>query len=247
MKRAITGYIYCPRDELGDELGLFQNCSAGQIISKADDNPPWIVVNHSLADVTAAKWPGRLWRAEVLSALEPQGHRGNYTRCISVKIIEGVETEILFGELGTKIEEILEFASTLELPIAEGLAASRHKNIKGVVSKGWHRWMEKNGIADSAPDENMDGVIMIGNGAHTSPIGYGLALVHRYVWESAQREMGDAAFEEGEEEIWLKPPWTNASDALMEAAWALGVPELFSPAEIEILLEGWNQREVQDE
>ncbi len=239
MKKTIIGYIYCPIDE----LGLFQNCSAGQVISKADDNPPWIIVDHSLGDVVVAKWPGRLWRAQVCGALEPQGHTGNYTRCVSVKIIKEVEIEILFGEFGSKIEKILRFASTLQLPTAERLAAQRHEDVKGIISKGWHRWMKKNGIADEAADENMDGILMVGNGAHTSPIGHGLALVHSGVWESAQREIGGEAFEVGEDDIWLKPPWSNAVSALMEAAWALGAPEFFSSAEIEILLESWNQRE----
>jgi len=239
MKKPITGYIYCPMDK----LGLFQNCSAGQVISKADDNPTWIIVDHSFGDVVIAKWPGRLWRAEVLVPLEPQAHTGNYTRCVSVKIIKEVETEILFGEFGAKIEEILHFSSALKLPTAHRLAAARHKDVKGIISKGWYRWMEKNGIADSTPDENMDAVLMVGNGAHTSPIGHGLALVHSGVWESALREMGDTAFKRDDEEIWLSPPWSNATDALMEAAWALGAPELFCTTEIEILLEGWNQRE----
>ena len=243
MKKTIIGYIYRPMDK----LGLFQNCSVGQIISKADDNPPWIIVHHSLDDTLAANWPGRLWRAEALGALDPQDHTGNYTRCVSVKIIKEVETEILFGEFGTRIEEILKFASTLQLQTAQHLVNSRHEEAKSITSEGWHRWIKTNGSVDRNPNDDMSGVVAIGGNARKSPIGHGLSLVHRCVREAAKRDMGETAFEEDDEGIWLIQPWSDAAGVLMEAAWAFGAPDLFNQLEIETLLEGWNQRGTKDE
>lgn len=239
MKPIIVGYIYRPIDK----IGLFENCQDGQIISTAKREPPYIIVNHSLETTIVANWPGRLFLAQALDQLEPQNHRGNYTRCFSVKIVWEMTTDRLFREHGEKIEDILQYASTLDESQARHLADFRAETAEAITSKGWHRWKAKNGIEDKTPERDMGGVIMIGGGANTSPIGHGLALAYRKVRDSATREMGDAAFDENEEERWLISPWSDAGGALMEAAWALGAPDLFSPEEIEILLQSWNQRQ----
>lgn len=238
MKRNIMGYIYRPIDK----IGLFEIAQAGQIITKAERDPPFIVVDHSLQDTLAANWPGRLFRAEVLDVLDPQDHRGNYTRCFSVKILEELETDCLFGEFGSNIEIILQYASTLETPQALRLADCRSEGGKAITSDGWHRWMAERDVFDRDPNRDMGGVVNIGNRSKKSPIGDGLSLIHRKVWESAEREIGEAGFEEDEEERWMLPPWSDAAGALLEAAWALGAPHLFSEAEIETLLEGWTHR-----
>jgi len=54
---------------------------------------------------------------------------------------------------------------------------------------------------------------------------------------------GDAAFNEDEDDIWLVSPWREAASAMMDAAWALGAPELFSEDEREKLLQAWKARE----
>ena len=238
MKKTIWGYIYKPEGK----LGIFEGAKAGQIISNPDREPPWIIVNHSLRDTIVAKWPGQLWLAEVLDALEPQNHRGNYTRCVSVKMIKPVETDWLFGSHGKKIEEVLNFANKLDIDAAQRLVLNRSKEAGPLTSEGWHRWKAKVDIVDDTPEHDMEGVIMLGSGSTSSPIGHGLGLVHDGVWQSAKREMGNKAFEEDEEEMWIKPPWSGAASALMDAAWALGVPDLFSEPEMSTLLQAWNRR-----
>ena len=237
-EKTIIGYIYNSEDK----LGIFKEAQTGQIVSNPDREPPWIIVNHSLQDTTVARWPGRLWRAEVLDAIEPQNHRGNYTRCASVKIIEPVATDCLFGRHGKKTEDVIAYANRLDIHMAENLARHRAKDAGPITSEGWHRWKVAADIKDDTPECDMEGVIMIGSGSHTSPIGHGLALVHRGVWESAKREVGDAAFDQDEEEMWLKPPWSEAGSVMLETAWALGAPQYFSEAELETLLQAWTRR-----
>lgn len=238
MKETIIGYIYKPHDK----LGIFETCQAGDIITNPDREPPWIIVNHSLQDTIVAHWPGRLWCAEAVDILDPQDHRGNYTRCVSVKIVKEEETDWLFGPYGTKIEDILHYASKLNISKAEILAGSRSDTAKSLQSQGWHRWMAKEERHDRDPQRDMSGVVVAGSQKPKSPIGHGLSCVHRCVWDSAKREVGDAAFDEDEEEMWMKPPWSKAASALLDAAWALGVPDLFSEAERETLLAAWNER-----
>ena len=83
-------------------------------MSTPSREPPWIIVDHSLRDVTVARWPGRLWLAQVLDRLEPQDHRGNYTRCVSVKIVREIPTHNLFGPYGDQVEQVLRFAGGLD-------------------------------------------------------------------------------------------------------------------------------------
>lgn len=236
------GYIYKPNDK----LGLFEGAEAGQVVSNPNREAPWLVVNHSLEGANIACWPGRLWRVEIVDALEPQNHRGNYTRSISVRIIEEIKTEPLFGENGAKIESILRYADALDLPAAEALAAFKSTEVDGVVTAGWHRWLAETQTQKTDPSHAMNGVVATGNGVQRSPVGHGLSLIHRCVSDSAERAMGKAAFEEDEDGIWLLPPWSVAGDVLSAAAWAYGAPDVFSADEIEILLKGWAARPLKE-
>lgn len=85
-------------------------------------------------------------------------------------------------------------------------------------------------------------VAVTGSSPSVSPVGYGLSLAHQCVWDSAKREAGEDAFEEDEDEMSLEPPWSDATSTLLDPAWALGVPDLFSGAEINTLLQGWKHR-----
>jgi len=234
------GYIYRPLDKTGS----FAGGHPGQVIANPNRDPPWIVVNHTLDDVIVATWPGRLWRAEVLDALEPQEHWGNYTRCIEIKLIEELKTEVLFGEFGACVEIVLRYASVLKFPMVRNLARFWSIEMKRIVSDGWHRWLSKTSGHDRVRVDDLSDVTAIYDGLSKSPIGEGFSLIHRCVWDSAKQEVGMSAFEEDDEEIWLKNPWADASNVLMAAAWAFGARDLFDHVEIEILLEGWKQREI---
>ncbi|MEP3071189.1 hypothetical protein [Maricaulis sp.] len=238
MKAVEAGFVYVPVDKTGP----LATASPGDLIEIADRKPPWIVAYHSLGHVLLANWPGRLWLVQVVERLEPQGHRGNYTRCISVRIIREIKTHHVFGAHGEAVEEVLAYASALARPQAEQLAANRHDEAKVLQTAGWYRWLAETEKRETSDECSMDGVLAAGQGATRSPIGHGLSLVHGGVWNAAIRADGDAAIEEDEDESWLVSPWSEAASALMDAAWGKGAPEFFDEAEREILLQAWRAR-----
>ncbi|MCA8892183.1 MAG: hypothetical protein KDA56_10280 [Hyphomonas sp.] len=238
MKAVETGFIYLS----DDKLGRFADAEEGATVSNPSNEPPWIIVDQSLRDVTVARWPGRLWLAQVLDRLEPQDHRGNYTRCVSVKIIREMPTHHLFGPYGEQVEQALRFAGGLDREGAERLASYRHPDAAELTSQGWHRWQALVRRQDNTSDRDMRGVVTAANNLK-SPVGHGLSLAHRAVWDAAERIDGAAAFEEDEDERWLIGPWAAAGSAMLETVWGLGAPELFEEAEREVLLQAWNRRQ----
>ena len=242
MKALETGFIYLS----DDNLGRFADAKEGTVVSNPSTEPPWIIVDDSLRDVTVARWPGRLWLAQVLDRLEPQDHRGNYTRCVSVKIVREMPTHNLFGPCGEQVEQALRFAGGLDRVGAERLASHRHPDAAELTSQGWHRWQALVTAKDNRPDRDMRGVVTAANNLK-SPVGHGLSLAHSAVSDAAERIDGDAAFEEDEDERWLIGPWAAAGSAMLETVWGLGAPELFDVPEREKLLWAWQNRPGHDE
>lgn len=237
MKAVECGFIYVA----DSKPGRLQNAKAGDIIANPDDGPPWIVLYPRLKDVLVARWPGTLWLAQVIKRLEPQDHRGNYIRCISVKFIREMDTHLLFGPNGKDVETVLKYALNINRAQALNLSKNRHENAKALQSAGWHRWQEKVKGEDNTPDRDMSGVVKGANNLN-SPVGHGLSLAHRGVWDAAKRIDGEAAFEENEEEMWLIEPWAGAGSVMLDTVWAMGAPELFDEDEREVLLQAWNRR-----
>ena len=90
-----------------------------------------------------------------------------------------------------------------------------------------------------------NGVIGAG-GTLVSPIGRGLAAIFNSVCDSAIREFGDMAWyttdgpEEEDPEMHLAEPWYTASLCLIEAAMALGAPDLLPDAGRKTLTAPWH-------
>lgn len=234
-KVTIEGYVY----QQSSDLGLFEDCQVGDIVAKPDRKPPWIVVSHSFDDVIAPRWPLCIWRVEVIDPLQPQGHKGNYTRCFAVRVLERVESSQLFGEHGESVELVLQTASDLDLPMAHLLAKSRSEEVGNLYSRGWVRWMEEQGIPNHHGTEDFIGVLRVSSRPKGSPIGSATSLIHQCVFDSAEREEGKTAFEESDDGVWLKQPWSDATQVLLEAAFALGAPHIFDKEERYMLLNGW--------
>ena len=66
--RSTQGVVYV--SELED--GPMKNASVGSTVRNPDKRPPWIVVNHSLQSVIVAKWPGKLWKVEIIATAAEQ-------------------------------------------------------------------------------------------------------------------------------------------------------------------------------
>lgn len=237
MKPIDCGFIY----QSDDKMERFAGAKDGDVISNPDDQPPWIVVSNSLQDVTVARWPGRLWLAQVLRKLEPQGHRGNYVRCISVRLIRELSPHHLFGQHGEAVSRVLDYARKLSLAQAEQLAAERHDEAEQLAGEGWHRWQETVKKTPSDRSDDMRRVLVAANNLR-APTDYALSVAHSCVWEAARNAVGNAAFEEDDDEAWMITPWSEAFCAIAEAIWALGSPELFSDEEIQTLTQAWRMR-----
>lgn len=238
MKPVETGFIYAA----DAEPRRLEGAKAGDVIANPDSGPPWMILYPTLNDVLVPQWPGKLWLARVLERLEPQDHRGTYVRCISVKLDRQMETHNLFGACGQAVETVLTYAANLTRAQAVHLSANRHTESKALQSAGWRRWQEQVTQKPTTMREDMSGVVRAANNLR-SPVGYGLSLAHRGVWDAAQAIDSDAAFQEDEDDIWLVEPWAGAGSAMMDTVWALGAPELFDVEEREKLLQAWTARQ----
>jgi hypothetical protein len=79
-----------------------------------------------------------------------------------------------------------------------------------------------------------------GAGRAQSPVGEGFMLTWTCASDSARRCAGPATFtvdSEGDEV--LLDPWATAATALLEAAMALGAPDLTGPADAAVLTTAW--------
>jgi hypothetical protein len=72
-----------------------------------------------------------------------------------------------------------------------------------------------------------------------SPINSGLSVVYNELYKRAVSLSGDAATKTDGENTWLVEPWRGASAALLDAALALGAPDLAGSKDGEILTLAW--------
>lgn len=229
--RPALGFVYVPETEQGPMNGA----KAGSIIRNIDQRSPWIVVYRFLQSVLVAKWPGKLWKVEIIEvAPEQPGATGLYTRAVAVRVVEEQSVSQLFGPHGVVVCKIIEKARTLELNDVETLAESMSSLIQDAYSRAWKKWLAQ---SDSTHIGKYLGDA--GKGAARSPLGGGFMVLHSQLENRARNLAGDEAFVIGDEETYLAPSWTSASSALLGAAMAYGAPELLSPADRDLLLSAW--------
>ena len=222
-----TGFVYIA-DERRDLR--FAGARAGDEIRNETRDAPWIVVDHALDGVLVTSWPGSVWEVDVVDAISPQNHEGNYTRAVAVRILRQVAPHELFGPNGEAVVWILDRAAQLTREDAETLSQHRAADAGRIYSRAWLSW-------DGLPDdkrvfEDWEGIIGAGGPAPVSPIGRGLSAIFNSVCATAIRLFGDIAWyttdgpEVEDPDMHLAEPWYTASLALIEAAMALGAPDL---------------------
>ncbi|MDR6627179.1 hypothetical protein J2728_003514 [Caulobacter segnis] len=235
------GFVYVSHADQGP----MQQAANGAVISIAGRGPPWIVVNHDPASVIAAKWPGRLWRVQILDAATSHDQRASggtplpyarYTRAVAVRIVGEENLGQLFGPNGADVLQVLEAASNLARSRAELLATNRHAGAPAACDRLWREWMKSQDVPGDYP-ELLDGTLSLGTSG--SPINGGLSVLHSVVFARATALDGDAATTIDDEDVWLAPPWSGASAALADAALALGAAAWATPSDRDILMHGW--------
>ena len=235
-----SGFIYLAGERQDPR---FTTAQPGEVIRNPTREAPWIVVEHALHDVLITHWPGTLWEAEVLEALQPQGHTGNYTRAIAVRLVRRVPPHSMFGPNGEAIAWIADRTMSLTREEAVTLSGARSPLAAALYSRAWLNW---EGLAPENRDyDDWEGVIAAGQDAPISPVHRGLGAIFNVVMTRAMEVDGDAATIEEQDDdtdpdIHLVEPWATASLALLEAAMALGAPDLLTPEERGLLTRPWH-------
>lgn len=219
----------------------------GAIVRGADPGPPWIVVDHSIDSIVVARWPGRLWNVEILKAASDQPDASaNYTRVVSVRVLEERPVSILFGTHGQAVCRVIERAGALtveDLP----LLRDSHPLARSAYSRAWLAWLGRTEPESSDPAEDYADTLAVSGASTRSPIGSGFTVLYSAVTERVRNLVGNAAFivdEEGEQS--LAPAWAEAAQTFLHAAMAYGAPELTSPADVQALTAAWLERYAEE-
>lgn len=242
-RQRTPGYVYVA----DEEPGLMAGARAGSVIRIPGKGPPWIVVDDSIESVVVARWPGKLWRVEIVkpapardqlaSGGVPRPDAG-YTRAARVRVLDEVAPAVLFGSHGASVVRAVEAARMLELVQARALVESRHPDAPRACARVWRAWLgpRKPLVADG---DDFDGTLSLGGTPPVSPVNHGLSVLHGAVFRRAVTVSGDAATTIDGEDVWLCEPWRGASSALIDAALAFGAPDHVTPPDREVLMQAW--------
>ena len=238
------GYIYVPAE--GD--GPLAHAEPGLTIRIPGRGPPWIVVDHNLSKVIVARWPGRLWVAQVFEAATekdqaPSGGKprasAKYTRAIAVRIGAELPVWNLFGAYGERVLPVIDVATALTREQASILATARAPEASQANNRTWRNWLTKHEASELHPRNNLDGTLAVSGVEAGSPVNSALSVIHNEVFKRAKFIEGDAATQDDGEDVWLVEPWSTASTVLIDAALALGAPDFVDYADAETLMIGW--------
>jgi hypothetical protein len=232
------GFVYVP----DSDPGVLAGAVPGVIVCKPDRLPPWIVVDHSIESAVIARWPGKLWQVAVLDAVgvEQANPSAHYTRAVAVQVIDEVPASRLFGEHGESVSAVLSFASGLDPAAVRRLTELRHPQATEAYSRAWERWLSGVEGGTVYVGSDFSRTLAAGIGRLKSPIGNGLSLVYRVVWDRADALLGPTAFvvdDEGERS--LVSDWDCAATALLDAAMAFGAPSVVTEGDAVILTSAW--------
>src|SRR5271165_5926054 len=123
-----TGYVFTS----AERPGVMAEAAPGKELSIPGRKPPWIVVYHTVEEILAHSWPGRLWHIQILdretdAELKASGwtvRPSGWTRAASVRILAEIPCATLFGPHGADVCAVLDAASNLTIQQAHALAAS---------------------------------------------------------------------------------------------------------------------------
>ncbi|MFI1653369.1 hypothetical protein ACH4ZU_00325 [Streptomyces sp. NPDC020472] len=216
--------------------------------------PPWLVVDHVLERVLVVRWPGRLFRVEVVPpataeeraamarAAENLRPDAGYTRAVSVDLVEELSPSVLFGRHGDAVRRVLDAGRDLDEERARRLAGARPPASDRAYSAAWDRWLaeQPKGARHHGRDHGST-LAVSGVGPSTSPIGHGFSVLCHTVRTSAKLHGGAGVYavdEDGDEV--LADPWHTALGALLDAAMAFGAPRCVDGEGATVLKAAWN-------
>lgn len=248
LDTSVEGFVYVPREEEVEDRYRGPDDSG---VIECVAPPPWLVVHAEADSVGLTSWPpGRLWR---VSTLPPRTSEeaaqlkklnaifrpdAGHTRVSRVRVLEQVPVRVLFGDNGAAVEEVVDYASQLTRDEAETLDSSRRADAGSALARVGKRFL------DSEVGRSIEPALLAAG--LRSPVNAALHLIASLTRRQALSIDGDRAIvivgEDGDgPEDELVAPWYGAGWALVEAAMALGAPQL-SGGDAEVLLAAWNYR-----
>jgi hypothetical protein len=235
-EQGIIGYIFVA----DSDEGILKNAREGQTIK--NKGPPWIVVDHGFENMTIAKWPGSLWRAEVIDEAKNTGLReyAKYTRANSVKIIERLPLSVLFGGFGAGVLKVIESTSSIDIDLANKLASAFPDETVELYSKGWNIF---GGTKNDQPPfygRNHQNTIAIPGDEGCSPINSAFKIIYSQVFDHANKITdGKAILSDDEGNLSLNDEWSKACNSFLCAAMAIAYQQRYSADEIALLSSAW--------
>ncbi|MFI6449323.1 hypothetical protein [Kitasatospora sp. NPDC050543] len=242
--RTVAGFVFVT-DRSPDYL---KAAAAGMRVTVPLSEPSRIVVDHAPERVVVARWPGRLFRAQVATPATDEEHAAmasdnprpdiGYTRAVAVDLQEEISPSALFGPHGDAVVRVIEAAVALDERGARNLASATHPAAGREYSNAWHQWLSEPG---HLARDHASTLMAPRRGRPGSPIGYGFAVAWDMVRKSAELRGGEEAFavDKNNDEI-LSDPWRTAGGALLHAAMAFGAPHLADSHAIAMLTTAWN-------
>jgi hypothetical protein len=231
-----AGFVYVS----DDTSGPMAHVTVGKRVATGSLEPPWIVVDHSLERIIVARWPGRLFRVAIVpprtdeekaamrrAASELQPTAG-YTRALAVDMLEELPPSILFGPHGGAVVDVINVSRFLTEDTAARLASARHPTAADAYRRAWAQWLSADQERPVSEDHDVAGTLAAhASGRSGSPIGAGLMVAYRAVTDSARlRGKADAITIDDEGDELISEPWSTAMAALLDAAMAVGAPDL---------------------
>jgi hypothetical protein len=249
-RRPTRGFIYVSHADTGS----MSRAAPGRHVQIADRAPPWLVVDHELATVIVARWPGRLWAVEVLDSISAEEQIAAqsrlpsdvwYTRAAAVKVLHAVPIAALFGSHGARVCAVIEAASELTSEQAARFAQACHPGASAAQLRAWRNWLSRQQLRTCGYGD-LDGMqaMPVQERRSVSPVGYGLSVIHSEVGKRAEAIAGSSVWtvdDTDSEGAWLAEPWSKAGAALCDAALAFGAPDLLGEEDINILATAWRE------
>jgi hypothetical protein len=119
------------------------------------------------------------------------------------------------------------------------LSQNRHPDAAHAYDRCFRSWLTIEGDADKYP-ESLDGTLQIFSGNRISPVGYGLSLAHRIIFDRAVELDGKDATAIDDDDVWLLEPWDLASAAIVDAVLGFGAEKHLSESDAQVLLHAWS-------
>lgn len=239
-RNKIQGFVYSS----DEDNKLFKDSKVGDVITKQDRNPPFIVVDHSLDKIIVTRWPGKLYEVEVINQSKEEGlNKGLvknvwYTRTLGVKILREVPVENIFGPNGNQISQIITWARNITEEQINSFSKYDLESSRDLFTKAWRNWIL---ITDKEypylNEDHFDTLKLFSNNQkYNSPIREGLSIIASQFDIRARELVGESAFGiDDEGEIFLQPKWAKASEILRHGGMSYESDNLLTTSEKQTL------------